>query len=83
MSGAKTGDTVKVHYTGQFEDGSVFDTSQGKDPLEFTVGTGQVVHGSSAHLARAQDCDLHVCSGVVGTPSGAPEHQSQSSVRAS
>ena len=45
MSGAKTGDTVKVHYTGQFEDGSVFDTSQGKDPLEFTVGTGQVIRG--------------------------------------
>ena len=45
MSGAKTGDTVKVHYTGQFEDGSVFDTSQGKDPLEFTVGTGRVIRG--------------------------------------
>jgi FKBP-type peptidyl-prolyl cis-trans isomerase 2 len=45
MSGAKTGDTVKVHYTGQFADGSVFDTSQGKDPLEFTVGTGQVIRG--------------------------------------
>ena len=45
MSGAKPGDTVKVHYTGQFEDGSVFDTSQGKDPLEFTVGTGQVIRG--------------------------------------
>ena len=45
MSGAKTGDTVKAHYTGQFEDGSVFDTSQGKDPLEFTVGTGQVIRG--------------------------------------
>ena len=36
---------MKVHYTGQFEDGSVFDTSQGKDPLEFTVGTGQVIRG--------------------------------------
>ena len=45
MSGAKTGDTVKVHYTGRFADGSVFDTSQGKDPLEFTIGTGQVIRG--------------------------------------
>lgn len=50
MSGAKTGDTVKVHYTGRFADGSVFDTSQGKDPLEFTIGTGQVIRGFEAAI---------------------------------
>jgi peptidylprolyl isomerase len=57
MSGAKTGDTVKVHYTGRFADGSVFDTSQGKDPLEFTVGTGQVVRGFEAAIVGLNSGD--------------------------
>ncbi|MEM7649855.1 MAG: FKBP-type peptidyl-prolyl cis-trans isomerase, partial [Cyanobacteria bacterium P01_A01_bin.70] len=38
----ETGKTVKVHYTGTLNDGSVFDSSQGRDPLEFQVGSGQV-----------------------------------------
>jgi len=42
---AKDGDTVKVHYTGKFEDGTVFDSSENKDPLEFTLGQGQLIPG--------------------------------------
>ncbi len=42
---AKQGDTVRVHYTGRLEDGSVFDTSLGRDPIEFVLGAGQVIPG--------------------------------------
>jgi peptidylprolyl isomerase len=45
LSKVKDGDTVKVHYTGSLEDGSVFDSSENKDPLEFTLGTGQLIPG--------------------------------------
>ena len=45
MSEAKNGDSVKIHYTGTLDDGSVFDSSAGRDPLEFTLGSGQVIPG--------------------------------------
>ncbi|MBT8361107.1 MAG: peptidylprolyl isomerase [Desulfobacterales bacterium] len=41
----KQGDTVKVHYTGTLEDGEIFDSSQGKPPLSFTIGSGKVIPG--------------------------------------
>lgn len=42
----KEGDTIKIHYTGKFEDGTVFDTSEkGKEPLEFKVGEGKLIKG--------------------------------------
>lgn len=45
MSQAKTGDTVKIHYTGTLEDGTEFDSSAGRDPIEFQLGSGQVITG--------------------------------------
>lgn len=45
MAQAKKGDTVQVHYTGKLEDGTVFDSSQGGDPLAFTLGEGNVIEG--------------------------------------
>ncbi len=45
MTQVKTGDTVRIHYTGTLTDGSTFDSSQGRDPLEFTVGSGQIIPG--------------------------------------
>jgi peptidylprolyl isomerase len=40
---ARDGDTVKVHYTGTLDDGTVFDTSIGREPLLFTIGDGQMM----------------------------------------
>lgn len=45
MAKAKDGDTAKVHYVGKLEDGSVFDSSKDRDPLEFQVGKGHVIPG--------------------------------------
>jgi len=42
---AKNGDTVSVHYKGSLGDGSVFDSSEGQDPIEFTIGENQVIEG--------------------------------------
>lgn len=42
---AKQGDTVKVHYTGKLDDGTVFDSSADREPLEFTIGEGMIIPG--------------------------------------
>ncbi len=45
MAEAKQGDTVHVHYTGRLDDGTVFDSSEGKPPLSFVLGAGHVIPG--------------------------------------
>ena len=45
MAQVKKGDTVKVHYHGTLNDGSIFDSSTGREPLEFEVGSGMVIAG--------------------------------------
>ena len=45
---ASSGDTVHVHYTGRLDNGEVFDSSEGREPLSFSVGSGQVIPGFDA-----------------------------------
>jgi len=45
MQQVKQGDTVKVHYHGRLADGTTFDSSEGREPLEFKVGSGMVIKG--------------------------------------
>ena len=45
MESAKSGDAVSVNYTGKLSGGEVFDSSEGREPLQFTVGSGQVIPG--------------------------------------
>jgi peptidylprolyl isomerase len=45
MAQAKHGNTVTVHYTGKLADGTVFDSSEGNDPLQFTIGAGEIIPG--------------------------------------
>ena len=45
MARAKRGDRVKIHYTGKLEDGSVFDSSSERGPLEFVIGEGRIIPG--------------------------------------
>ena len=45
MATIKEGDTIKVHYTGKVADGTVFDSSRDREPLEFTIGEGKLIPG--------------------------------------
>jgi peptidylprolyl isomerase len=54
MAKIKKGDKVKVEYTGKLKDGSVFDTSEGKDPLSFEIGAKQVIPGFEKEIESMQ-----------------------------
>ena len=85
MIQAKSGDLVKVHYTGTFGDGTVFDTSEGGDPLEFILGSGQVIPGFDQAIEGMKlgafdylmkPCDIEVLIGKVkGAASKKREHE--------
>ena len=50
MADVKAGDTVHLHYTGTLLDGTTFDSSEGRDPLTFVVGSGQIIPGLDAAM---------------------------------
>ena len=57
MTTAATGDTVRIHYSGRLVDGTPFDSSEGRAPLEFTLGQGQVIKGLEAHVTGMETGD--------------------------
>lgn len=59
MTAAKMGDVVRINYTGRLADGTEFDSSTGKEPLEFTLGQGQVIKGLEAKVAGMAPGDSH------------------------
>lgn len=54
MQQVKNGDTIKVHYHGKLADGSTFDSSEGREPLEFEVGSGNVIAGFDSGVTGMQ-----------------------------
>lgn len=50
MTKAKHGDTVRINYSGRLADGTEFDSSVGREPLQFTLGEGQVIRGLEEHV---------------------------------
>lgn len=51
MTQVQNGSQVKIHYTGRLDSGKVFDSSEGRDPLEFTMGRGQLIPGFEAAVS--------------------------------
>jgi peptidylprolyl isomerase len=57
MTQAKNGDKVKIHYTGKLKDGRIFDSSRDNEPLELTLGTGQVIPGFEREIVGMSQDD--------------------------
>jgi FKBP-type peptidyl-prolyl cis-trans isomerase 2 len=57
MQQVQNGDKVKVHYHGRLRNGETFDSSEGREPLEFTVGSGQVIKGFDQGVMGMQPGD--------------------------
>jgi FKBP-type peptidyl-prolyl cis-trans isomerase 2 len=69
---AKNGDRVRVHYTGRLEDGQVFDSSKDGEPLEFTVGGGEVIPGFDEAVRGMNIGDTKTVEPQVGMHFGLP-----------
>ncbi len=75
MAQAKKGDTVKVHYTGTLEDGTMFDTSAEREPLKFTIGGGQVIPGFDLAVIDMVPGDMRVT--VIPAEEAYGEHSTE------
>ena len=70
MQQAQQGDKVRVHYHGKLRNGETFDSSQGREPLEFTVGSGQVIKGFDDGVKGMQVGDKKTVEIAVGDAYG-------------
>ncbi|WP_116598687.1 FKBP-type peptidyl-prolyl cis-trans isomerase [Primorskyibacter marinus] len=80
MTEVKTGDTVRIHYTGTLADGSTFDSSAGRDPLEFTVGSGQIIPGLDKAMPGMAVGDSKKVEVVADDAYGQPDPAARQSV---
>ena len=81
MAQAQTGNTVRIHYTGKLEDGTVFQSSDGGDPLEFELGKQHVHAGDGLfdprqHLLLAQNSSRWLSGPSCPTTSSPPSANS-------
>lgn len=70
MQQVKSGDKIKVHYHGKLDNGETFDSSAGREPLEFTVGSGQVIKGFDDGVIGMQVGDKKTINIPVGDAYG-------------
>ncbi len=80
MTQVKSGDTVRIHYTGTLSDGSTFDSSQGRDPLEFTVGSGQIIPGLESAVPGMEVDDKKKVEVAADEAYGQPNPQAMQAV---
>lgn len=80
MTEVKEGDTVRIHYTGRLADGSTFDTSEGREPLEFTVGSGQIIPGLDSALPGMSVGDTKKVEVAADEAYGQPDPNARQSV---
>lgn len=80
MTQVKSGDTVRVHYTGTLTDGQTFDSSEGRDPLEFTVGSGQIIPGLDSAVEGMTVGDKKTVEVPVDQAYGQPDPNAQQAV---
>ena len=80
MTEVKTGDTVRIHYTGTLADGSTFDSSAGRDPLEFQVGSGQIIPGLDKAIPGMVVGDKKTVEIVADEAYGQPNPEARQSV---
>ena len=73
MTEIKSGDTVQIHYKGTLADGEVFDSSEGRDPLQFTVGSGQIIPGLDGALPGMSVGDKKVVEVTADDAYGQPD----------
>lgn len=80
MSDVKSGDKVRIHYTGTLADGTVFDSSAGRDPLEFTVGAGQVIVGMDKEMVGMTVGEKKTITAVADEAYGQRQEDAQQNV---